>query len=453
MALTARNLDEARKVANQISSVVPNNGLAGRVNSFLRSYDEELALINSLPEDDTSGRRAAALNNLARFEANALESAQRLTTSWNEQISNEKRKLQNEAANIANMRDVSGLPADEANRVLAATQARYDDFLNKANRFEQSYGALGENLADLRLSRDQSGNFVADTAGNQARTVGKSGEPLGIRQTAEGYQIYGSRSGNTYGVFASEADALAEQTRIQSGSTPGRTLPGSTISSGGSFTSGGGSSTEDYFSALETAVDSQAAAAEAQGFTVTPEMRALYLAQAQEELKPYYGETIKLLELDIGTSLDRAIEDFQSAEANTVTNYRKNLESSQENLRDSGMLYGGVRDKTERELADTYNTSLDATGRSFERSLEDISTSAEKSLGTTGAQSLLGSRQTRSVGRVLAGSPTFSYGEEKDIFKPIGDVYGEIPRDQTYSTETRANELESAERDRFSQFV
>ena len=51
------------------------------------------------------------------------------------------------------------------------------------------------------------------------------------------------------------------------------------------------------------------------------------------------------------------------------------------------------------------------------------------------------------------GEPVFGPTADLDVFQPLGDVMGTIPREQTFQEEGRALELEGAERDEFSQFA
>lgn len=335
--------------------------------------------------------------------------------------------------------------------------------------------ATPQKLTDVQIAAK---NAAAD-ANNPGATrnynpqVSNVAEPTSIRTNADGtIEFYGVRSGRVYQSFPKGTDTgtvLAAQNTVtsgfseaprslDSGSTSGSTSSGAT-SGTGSYS--GGSTLEDYTADVAAYVDNAASTAESQGFTVTPEMRAAYLEQARTELEPYYGEVIRLAELDLGTSLSRLVEDARASEATLTRQYGQSLTNTQSSLQNRGMLYGGganytggVRGQEEQALADTYNEQFAGLGKNFDRNLQDTSLAFEKDLGSSAAleasQSL---GTTQEVGRVLAGTPTFSLGADTNIFKPVGDLYGDINRDQTYNEQTRANSLETAERDLFSTYV
>ena len=375
--------------------------------------------------------------------------ARNVWQTYQENRKSVEKKLQNELSNIANLTDFenANIPPEERARLQARANERLAG-VQELISIAQDFGLS----VNPQLTRTASGFIpTMDTQrqGSSRDMAFRTGEPTKVRRTANGFEVYGVNTGRVLGTAASESEAQALQLELTSGARgdvqgayTGTTGTGST----GSY-SGAGS---EYVNALSENVNAKAAAAEAQGFTVTPEMRAMYLAQAQQELDPYYSEQKRLLELDTGTSFNRLIEDTRTSEARLARQYGQALDNTQGDLQSRGMLYGGVRQKTEQELADTFNQSFEDVSRSFNRSLEDISLSAEKQLGSN---NMANYGTTRSVGRVIAGTPEFQLGSDTNVYRPTGQIYGEMPRSQTYSTQSRANELEGAERDRFSQFV
>lgn len=275
-----------------------------------------------------------------------------------------------------------------------------------------------------------------------AQPSGHTGETLSIKKVGDAYQIIGNSSGKVYDSKPDVSSALSRQTELNSGAKPDAT---------GAFTTGS-QATDTYLQATEQNVQEKEAAAVAQGLTVTPEMRAAWLQQAHDELSPYYTEVIKNAELDLGTSLGRLVQDTRASEAAYAKQYGQALEANTGNLQDRGMLYGGVRNESERRLAEAANADLTALDTQFSRGLQDTSTTAARSLGTSTVDSYgKGLGSTSSVGRVLAGSPVFQPGSSTNIYQPQGgDQYGDLNRDRTFAEQSRANELEGAERTRFS---
>ena len=391
--------------------------------------------------------------------------ATRVFDTFGETYKEEQAKLQTEAANIANLSDIAKLSPEEGAKVLAAVQPRLDEYNKKVQDFNKNWTDIGfTDYTPPVFQYNKNGYIEQTTEGERNRTVGRTGEPLKKQVNADGtFSIVGANSGKVYqDGFVDEASLNQRMTEMQAGfaepvQTPGAPggAPGAAGAAGANGASGTGSSSADaYLGALEGSVNEQVAVAEAQGFTVTPEMRSAYLAQAQAEHAPYFSEQIRMAEIDMGKSLSRIVEDAHSAEKITADNYRAALSNKQGDLQDRGMLYGGVRQKEEQTLADNTNTTLDQIRKNFGRDLTDTSSSSERFLGSelaTPKGAALG--QTKDIGRVIAGTPEFSFGADTNIYKPVGDIYGDLKRDRTYSENTRANDLEAQERDRFSQIA
>lgn len=435
-------------------------------NSSYRDWaDTALRALNDPRGDGTWGGHSA----YAWLTGAAQPSrAKRVFDTFGESYKEEQAKLQNEAANIANLSDIAKLSPTEGAKVLASVQPRLDEYAKKVQAFNKNWTDIGfTEYKPPVFQYNKDGYIEQTTEGERNRTVGRSGEPLKKQVNADGtFSIIGANSGKLYqDGFTDEASLNQRMTEMQAGfAEPLQQVGGANGADGAAGAAGangaaggtgtGSASADAYLDALGGSVDKQVAAAQAQGFTVTPEMRSAYLAQAKTELDPYYGEQIRMAELDMGKSLGRIVEDAHSAEKITADNYRAALTNKQESLQDRGMLYGGVRKQEEQALADTTNTTFDQIRKNFGRNLTDTSLAAEQTLGSTGAAvkgAALG--QTKDIGRVIAGTPEFSFGSDTNIYKPVGDIYGDLKRDITYNENTRANNLEAQERDRFSQIA
>lgn len=312
-------------------------------------------------------------------------------------------------------------------------------------------------------------------------------------------EVIGMETGKIYAKATSLAEALAVQTQISTGSAPtisgrpdlfavaptstqkveefvepktgkkitprvatgeelkqaeAQTLPSYYAARG---TPGTISPEQEIINGVEQTVSGKEAAALAENpsLEVTKEMRAEWLKQAWDEINAngYYQELIRSYELSTGTTLNRLVEDVRATETGLKTQYGRQLAETQTGLRERGLLYGGVREKTEAELAEEYNRQLEELGRQFTRGIEDTSLSAEQYLGTEAAQTFgggLGTTQT--VGRVIAGTPVFESGEDTSLFKSISGFTGEVPRAKTEEAYTRAGELEERFRDIISAY-
>lgn len=322
--------------------------------------------------------------------------------------------------------------------------------------------------------------------------VGRTGETLTINKDT--FEIIGDDTGKVYGKGKSLAEALALQTQLQAGSTPsvsGRpdlfatepvlpeeiaaveagtarvataeeleaarlgtlpTLEAEQAAAAAEAAAGTTDASTTLVGGLEESVsEKEAAALEADpSLIVTAEMRDAWLQEAWDEIREnkYYQETIRLAELDIGTSIDRLIQDTRATEAALAKQYGEALTSTQKSLQGRGLLYGGVRAGEERALAEEANVALTAEDIAFRRGLQDVTSEAERYLGSERSLALAPTfGATTGVGRVLAGTPTFQAGEAISAFEPIGDIYGSLAREQEEEARYRSGEKEAAFRD------
>lgn len=213
--------------------------------------------------------------------------------------------------------------------------------------------------------------------------------------------------------------------------------------------------TNQLVTATEQLVGQKEQAAAMQGVKVTADMRSAWLQEALVELKQnrYYQEVIRNTEFDLGTTLNRLVEDTRAREMNLAQQYKENLKGTQANLQNRGMLYGGVRQQAEKDLADQTNFGLQQLGQNMQRGLQDTSMQGERTLGSSYASGLVPKLgNTNLVGRVLAGSPVFQTGEKTNVFQFQGGNYGDLTRSLEEQARVRAGEKESTYRDTFSQY-
>ena len=254
-------------------------------------------------------------------------------------------------------------------------------------------------------------------------------------------------------------EGVTEESLAARGTT-GDTVEGTTGTTGDTTTESltGSSAADSVVGELESSVqkiESEAVAANP-GLEVTAELRALWLAQAQAELDPFFQEQIRIAEFDLGTSLNRLIEDTRLRELQLNARTKEGFENLQTSLQNRGLLFGGegggVRGQEEGQFVDEARLQQFELGRGLERGLQDISSAAEQTLGTRGAEEFF-SGQTApvsSVGMFREGEPIFGTTRALDVFQPLGDITGTQPAGRTEAELTRASELEGLERERFS---
>lgn len=313
---------------------------------------------------------------------------------------------------------------------------------------DAAIAARSESLAPATSSGTSS------TAGAQARGMNESTR---TQRNVDGtYSIIGTSTGTVYQSGLPDVEsALSAQQAMMGGSTPDAVGAFSPVG-GGQGTPGGGGSLTDLTNDITSSISEAEAAALAgdQSLIVTPEMRAEWLAQAVDELTPYYQETITNLEQVFSIDFQRLTEDLRTSESALAESYRTGVASLQTSLRDRGLLYGGVRTNEEDQLASTTNTELTNLDTAFTRSLQDLSTGAsnsvEQTLGSTGAQNLENSLNTSlgsvsMAGRVLSGTPGLvASTTNADLLDIRGGITGSVPNQQTEDEYTRAGDLETA---------
>ncbi len=396
-----------------------------------------------------------------------------------------KDKLANLASNIANETDFSDPNLSEETKTRLT--ARSEESKAKLAELASQSGLPDSVLSQYQaIEKTASGDYVPKGSMDYKPNA-HTGESLGIDRQADGtYKVMGRTPGpdgtyKDYGSFADQSQANAYATQIQSGGTPGvsgqpdvyattplagegpgRVIEGSALSQVGTVSSTD-SATNDasstVASALESSVSSkeQAATAADPSLTVTPEMRAQWLQEGYDELaaNANWQETLRTAEFDLGTTVNRLIEDTRIRETALATQYKENLKTAQSDLQDTGMLYGGVRSTAEQKLADATNTQLAAEDLSFQRNLADTAQSGAQYFGSDYATNTIAPSlgETTSVGRVLPGSPTFQTGSRQSAFAPTGSYYGSSNVAADTEAITRQNEKESAFRDLTSQYA
>lgn len=419
-------------------------------------------------------------------------------------ISQIQQRIENAQSNISNLGDFSSGKLTNAQQEQILQSPAYQAAQADLNKWSAAADGLGMDLSASGISKDASGNYVpkewitasshpANPANSSTQTPAKPGLGSTVKQQADGsYAIVNPDGSVLQGGFKDVTSALAAQTTMVTGAPPAQTdtsgtttststgsttdssntgssnpPPGATLISGPSGLQG---LTEDQIwrdpngkdiyklapsgslvGDLSKTVDDKAAAAAAADPTLTADqlagMRATWLQQAWQEAKDsgVYDEQIKQAEVDMGTSFDNAIADAANTTSGIVNKYGTDLTSLQGNLQKNGMLYGGVRNQQEGNLATATNLSLSDAATKEQQALQGASVTGERSLGSktaSGVQDTYG--KTSIAGRVLPGSPTFVQGADQNVMSLEGGDYGSLPRGELTDVEQRANQLESS---------
>lgn len=386
--------------------------------------------------------------------------AEKIWKTYLTQKQSVQQKLEDLMAGVANQADFSGInpatnqPFTDAEKQVLYADSEYQQKLKDISYYQGMAQVFNVPVDQSSLVvKDAGGNYIpASEVTTSRETQGRTGEALGARQAADGtWEVYGTQTGEVYSSgLASAADALTKQNELNTGSTPSLTGIPETLATPETTAAFQAGTLPEQLSAVSSQLESSVSAAESAALAedpaleITDEMRAEWLKQAIDELDPYYSEIIKNYETELGTSLSRLVEDVQYEVALQKQEYQQELVSKQAELQSKGMLYGSYRTKEEEDLATARNLELERLGTEFTRSLQDTSLEAEKYLGSDLSKTL-GSTYgtTESVGRVLAGEPTYTSGDTTNLFQYSGGYTGSLQQEKTEEEQARTLEVEN----------
>ena len=180
---------------------------------------------------------------------------------------------------------------------------------------------------------------------------------------------------------------------------------------------------------------------------ITPEKAAEFLAQAQEEISPYYQTQLALARESLLREMGYARDEILRKEQEWQQQYGEGLETLGETLAEKGMAYSGKRLEEEQQLAEDYQKAIEDQRRQAQFA---AGTAAREFSQLYGTESLEPSQYTAAP-TVVAGQPTFTPSSRKVPFYQLsedvyGDLVGEKQYEQTAEEKRRAAELEGAYR-------
>ena len=201
--------------------------------------------------------------------------------------------------------------------------------------------------------------------------------------------------------------------------------------------------------ALQSVLDkwTQAGYAINPNVTITPELTAQFMAQAHNEIDPYYSNQLKVATDQFMTSLGYSANQIVQNEQNAQIQYGRQFKQLGETAAEQGFAQSGIRQRQEGELATDTQRSLDASRAAFQNA---TNLAAGKFAGEYGYSNLPGMTISNAP-RVLAGQGTFSQDTtQSPVYSLSPSVYSGITGSQQYEKEgalrTRASQLEQGYR-------
>lgn len=173
-----------------------------------------------------------------------------------------------------------------------------------------------------------------------------------------------------------------------------------------------------------------------------------FLAQAKQELAPYYGQLFKQADEDLRVGFKQIGEDLASNEEQLGRKYGQDLQATQESLAARGLAFSGIRDKQENDLASQTKSAIEAGRREAERRALDLGTKGER---------LLGSSQFPTNLPTVNAAPTPITGQAgvygfsnpsgtRQLFNSVGGTTGTLQQEQLEAEQARQRELTGNER-------
>lgn len=181
--------------------------------------------------------------------------------------------------------------------------------------------------------------------------------------------------------------------------------------------------------------------------TITPELTAKFLEDATKELDPYYQELIRQSKQDLSTSFQQLQQDYNNKIQREQSSFQNQLENQDIQEADAGMTFSSGRVKREQDLVINEQQYLDDLFQSNQRSVEEKAISGERKLGSRafgdlGIPSLESYAAKRSINQPKGQLTSLG---TRSLYKPTGDLFGELPGQAKTAIDTRAAALSEAE--------
>lgn len=180
---------------------------------------------------------------------------------------------------------------------------------------------------------------------------------------------------------------------------------------------------------------------------LTPEKMAEFMSQAGSEINPYYSGQLKLAKDTLLRGIGYGEEDILRHEQQVQQQYGRQLQSIGEQAAEQGFAQSGLRQLSERQLAEQTQQDIDAQRRGLTRGATEVAAGFAQQYGTRNLPALSFS----GAPRVLPGVEQFQTDtQESPVYSLSSDIYQGLTGEKQYQQEAdirrRASELESAYR-------
>lgn len=175
---------------------------------------------------------------------------------------------------------------------------------------------------------------------------------------------------------------------------------------------------------------------------ITTEKLKEFRDQAVTELDPYYQEQIGLIKKDLDTSLSRIGEDYTRNVGRSEEPFKETLANQAESEAQAGTAFSSERGNRERKLVLGQQNLIDDALRQSQRQVEDIGTTAERTIGS----SALGNLASTGLNQYGVSPTGFTQGARKIAFAPQGGLIGTLPKEREVAVQGRSSALEEVYR-------
>lgn len=179
---------------------------------------------------------------------------------------------------------------------------------------------------------------------------------------------------------------------------------------------------------------------------ITPEQTAAFMAQASNEIDPYYATQLKIAKDQLLTSLGYTQDQIAMQETQAQKQYNENLRQIGSTAADQGFAQSGIRQRQEQNLASDTQYQLSQARKAAALSAGNAAGQFAQQFGGANLPTAPG---LNSMPRIVPGSEGFKYvGESAPLYQLSPGVYdgltGSNQYEQNVAKRTRASELESA---------
>ena len=201
------------------------------------------------------------------------------------------------------------------------------------------------------------------------------------------------------------------------------------------------------------AVDQYLANQAAQGNVVNPNIEindatlAGFLAQAQQEIDPYFSSQLKIAKESLLANLGFSRDEILRKEQEDIKKYGKDVRAIGESAAEQGFAQSGRREESERDLAFNTQSSIDERRRSLEFGAGNAARGFAQQYGTSELPSLnIGAAPQFAAGEYGA----VSQGANRSLYTLSPETYSGLIGEQEFArrgaVRSRASELEQSYR-------